>query len=324
MIASIGEALIDFIYLEEGHDALYKPAPGGSPYNTSMAIARLGIPAAFLSPISTDMFGKMLLDHIKASGVNTDTVISSPNPTTLAFAKIVNKAAEYAFFSNGSADRSVTAKELKKSVAKLPEAPDCYQIGSISLLQEPGASEIISFIKKRPEGSIVSFDPNIRASLVEDRRAYLDHIEMLFEEAAIVKISDEDLAWIFPEVSMEEAAEQILSYGPAVCVVTAGKEGVYWFSNSVNEYLVARDIEITDTIGAGDTFHAGLLSYFHTAGKLSREKLEEITRDEALTALKFASMAAEINCTRQGANPPTWKEQAAEMSAVYQIDIDSL
>jgi fructokinase len=324
MIVSIGEALIDFIYQETETAAVYQPVPGGSPFNTAIAMARLDVPTAFLSSISTDMFGKMLTRHLENNRVDLTAVIESENPTTLAFAKIVNGAAEYAFFSNGSADRSITAEAMAEVVSLLPASPICYQIGSISLLLEPGASEIFSFIKNRPEGILVSFDPNIRPSLVTNRDAYLARLAELFKESDVVKISDEDLVWIFPGKSIDEAAAAIISYGAAVCVVTAGKKGVYWFSENTRHYLAARDITITDTIGAGDTFHAGLLAFLYWSRNLSKDRLKALSLSDADTALKYASMAAEINCTHKGADPPKTEELAREMKEVYQIDISSL
>jgi len=317
LIVTLGEALIDFIYVDEDSNQMYKPIPGGSPMNTSIALSRLNVPSAFISGISTDMFGEMLSKHLLGNGVDISTVISKENPTTLAFAKIVSGIAEYAFFANDSADRSITESEIQTAIDKLPEHPSCFQIGSISLLLEPGATAIYSIISNRQPNIPVSFDPNIRASLVKDRESFLTRLEDLFRHSDVVKISDEDINWIFPELSLEAAAAAILQFGVSVCVVTAGKNGVYWFSQNVKEYLAARDISIIDTIGAGDTFHAGLLAYLFLSGNLSQEKLKNINSETAVNALKYASMAAEINCCRQGANPPSASELKKELKVTY-------
>jgi len=317
MIVTLGEALIDFIYVDEGSNQMYKPVPGGSPMNTSIALSRLDVPSAFISGISTDMFGEMLSKHLLENGVNISAAVMKDNPTTLAFAKIINGIAEYAFFSNNSADRSIVGSEIQTAIDKLPASPTCFQIGSISLLLEPGATAIYSIISNREPDIPVSFDPNIRASLVKDRESYLTRLKDLFRHSDIVKISDEDIKWIFPELSLKSAAAVIMQYGVSVCVVTAGKNGVYWFSKNVKEYLAAREISIIDTIGAGDTFHAGLLAFLYLSGNLSQEKLKNINQDTAVNALKYASMAAEINCCRQGANPPNAAELKKELHAVY-------
>ncbi|MCK5155950.1 MAG: carbohydrate kinase [Spirochaetales bacterium] len=324
MIITIGEALIDFIYIDEGSSQVYKPVPGGSPMNTAVALSRLDVPTAFISGISTDMFGKMLTKHLSGNGVDISAAIPKDNPTTLAFAKIVKGKAEYAFFANGSADRSITELEIASSIDKLSAEPSCFQIGSISLLMEPGASGIYNFIRTRNALVPVSFDPNIRPSLVEDGESYIERLEALFRLSDIVKISDEDLEWMFPDLSFESAAAEILKYGVSVCVVTAGKNGVHWFSHGIHEFLAARDITITDTIGAGDTFHAGLLAFFYWSGNLTREKLKSITPETAVTALKYASTAAEINCCRQGTNPPQAAELAKELADIFGIDILAL
>lgn len=317
MVVTLGEALIDFIYVDETSNQMYKPVPGGSPMNTAIALSRLEVPSAFISGISTDMFGDMLKKHLIENGVDIRAAVRKENPTTLAFAKIVNGIAEYAFFANESADRSITESEIQTAIDKLPVQPVCFQIGSISLLLEPGASAIYSIISSRKSNILVSFDPNIRASLVKDRKSYLARLEALFRQSDIVKISDEDISWIFPELPLESAAAAILQYGVSVCVVTAGKRGVHWFSKDIQEFLAARDISIIDTIGAGDTFHAGLLAYLFLTGNLSREKLRSITQATAENTLKYASMAAEINCGRQGANPPTAIELRQELKDVY-------
>ena len=317
MIVTLGEALIDFIYVDEDSNQLYKPVPGGSPMNTSIALSRLDVPSAFISGISTDMFGEMLSKHLLENGVDISAVVPKNNPTTLAFAKIVSGIAEYAFFANDSADRSITESEIQTAIDKLPTKPSCFQIGSISLLLEPGATAIYSIISNRKPNIPVSFDPNSRASLVTDRDSYLRRLEALFRQSDIVKISDEDIKWIFPELSLEAAADAILQFGVSVCVVTAGKKGVYWFSQKIQEYLPAREISIIDTIGAGDTFHAGLLAYLYLSGNLSQEKLKNINQNSAVDALKYASMAAEINCCRQGANPPTASELEKELKDTY-------
>jgi fructokinase len=313
MIVSIGEALIDFIYQQEGDLPLFRPVPGGSPMNTSIALSRLAVPAAFLGCVSADLFGDMLREHLKTNGVVLTGVIPSNNPTTLAFAKIVGKAAEYAFFSNGSADRSITAAAMERAAASLPEAPKCWQIGSISLLLEPGASEIETFIERTAETAVISFDPNIRAGLVEDEHPYRMRLQRLFTLSDIVKISDEDLEWVFPGTPLEEAAQNILESGPSVCVVTAGKKGAHLFSTGLHRFLEAREIKVTDTIGAGDTFHAGLLAYFHDAGLLEKKALSRLGREDADSALRYAAAAAEITCSRAGADPPTKDELALEL-----------
>ncbi len=313
MIISLGEALIDFIYSDKEGTPSFVPAPGGSPYNTAIALRRLDIPAGFISKLSTDLFGTMLVDHLSKNHVDTSMLHRSNGPTTLAFAKIVNHKAEYAFYTNGSSDRSITADEISSSLCKLPSPPLCIQIGSISLALEPGAREIHDFIITRDSSITASFDPNIRPSMVGDRDAYISRLESLFSSVNIVKISDEDLAWIYPPGDIDEGAKKILSLGAQACVVTHGIKGSYWFSTKVKTFAPTNPIKVVDTIGAGDTFHAGLLAYLYRESLLAKEQIGGITEAQAHNALRFATHAAEGTCQRQGADPPTIDEVLKRM-----------
>lgn len=305
MIISIGEALIDFIYADKNGTPSFVPSPGGSPFNTSIALRRLDVPAVFISKLSRDLFGTMLVNHLENNHVNTSALLRSDAPTTLAFAKIVNHKAEYAFYTNGSADRSITEKEISSAVSSLAEKPACIQIGSISLALEPGAEGIHDFIIQRDPSVAASFDPNIRPSMVADRNRYMARLESLFSSVDIVKISDEDLAWIYPDEGIKKGAEAILSLGAKACVVTHGIEGSYWFSSQTEAFAPTNPIQVVDTIGAGDTFHAGLLAYLYREGLLGPSDIGQVTKEHAQRALTFATHAAEGTCQKQGADPPS-------------------
>ena len=313
MIVSLGEALIDFIYNESGGKSSFTPAPGGSPFNTAIAIRRLAVPTVYVSKLSTDLFGNMLVAHLEDNEVDTSALLRSSRPTTLAFAKIVNHKAEYAFYTNGSADRSITASEISKAIHSLPAPPECIQIGSISLALEPGAQAIHDIILARDQRIMVSFDPNIRPSMVDDRGVYLKRLEDLFTSVNIVKISDEDLEWIYPELDLDDAARLILSKGPQACVVTHGIKGSYWFGEGFKAFAPTNPITVVDTIGAGDTFHAGLLAYLYRESLLTRPGLSGISERQAELALTFATHAAEGTCKKQGADPPRIDEVLALM-----------
>jgi len=304
MVISLGEALIDLIYRDTDGTPSFVPAPGGSPFNTSIALNRLGVPAAYLGKLSSDLFGTMLLEHLEKNQVEIRTVIRSDKPTTLAFAKIDSGKAEYAFYTNGSADRSITGKEIDTALHRLSSRPECLQIGSISLALEPGAEEIHKYVMERDREILASFDPNVRPSMIGNRDAYLVRLEELFSSVDIVKISDEDLSWIYPELTLSQGAYKILRQGASVCVVTEGSSGSWWFSEHTEAWASTHPVEVKDTIGAGDTFHAGLLAYLHREGFLSRRKLAEITKADAERALRFATHAAEGTCRRRGADPP--------------------
>jgi len=311
MIISLGEALIDFIYSEEQGKPVFKPVPGGSPYNTAVALTRLEVHTAFASKLSRDMFGNMLLENLIENKVDTSAVLRSDNPSTLAFARIKEGKAEYAFYTNGSSDRSITVQEINQGVSVLKQQPVCIQIGSFSLALEPCSSAILEYIQQNKENSCISIDPNIRPSLVSDKQSYIQRLYTLFGLADIVKISDEDIAWIFsPPISndIQKAAETILSYGASTCVVTEGIKGSHWFSKGTKAFAPTHPVTVTDTIGAGDTFHAGLLAYLFREGLLDKKQIPHIDTSKAERALAFATHAAECTCQREGADPPALQE----------------
>lgn len=313
MIVSMGESLIDFIYTESEDTPVFIPAPGGSPFNTAIALSRLEIPTAFLGKVSRDMFGTTLMNHLEANDVITRTVIRSESPTTLAFAKIVNHKAEYAFYTNGSADRSLSVDDISQGLASLDTPPQCIQIGSISLFLEPGAEAIYSSVTSRDPGIVVSCDPNIRTDLIDDPEAFRQRLFDLFPSVTIVKTSDEDLSWIFPGYDISEGAQSILDMGTEVCVVTQGVKGSHWFSRGIKAFAPTHPISVVDTIGAGDTFHAGLLAYLYRKGLLSIQGLSEVSEDEARSAITFATHAAEGTCRKKGADPPRLPEVLTAM-----------
>jgi len=254
----------------------------------------------------------MIIDHISHNSVETSTIIIDKAPTTLGFAKITQGIANYAFYTNGSSDRSITLEEIKESVSSITQAIDCIQIGSISLALAPGADAITDFVLQRNNNCILSFDPNIRADLIEEREPFIMRMIKLFSSADIVKISDEDLEWIFPEIeSLQAGAEKILALGATACIITNGKNGSFWYSKDITIQEPIFDIPLVDTIGAGDTFHGGLLAYLHHNNLLNPQALKQISENQAREALTFATKAAAINCSRQGANPPTLKELLA-------------
>ncbi|MDR0600067.1 MAG: carbohydrate kinase [Treponema sp.] len=323
MIIACGEALIDMVPEKngEGRD-LYAPCPGGSPFNTAIAIGRLlgvenGRPrTAFLSRLSRDFFGEDLVRHLKQNGVSTELVTRSGETTTLAFVKL--KAGEepaYLFYTTGAADRSLLPEDIP---AALPPEADCVLFGSISMTMEPSASSIENFILResgRRDGPVISHDPNARPMMIPDREAYVRRFEGWVRSSSIVKISAADFDFIYPGLGLDRAVEKLLGMGPVVAAVTLGadgamavfkREGVY---RRVTAPVV--DLPVVDTIGAGDTFHGAFLAWLEEAGLMSRRALAALGEGELREALIFANKAASIVCSRRGANPPTLAEVKA-------------
>lgn len=308
MIIACGEALIDFIPQGEGKPS-YLPRPGGSPFNLAVASARLGAPTGFLGRISRDFFGDMLMDRLAAEGVDTAFIRRSRRLSTLAFVKIApGEEPRYAFYTENSADRSLRIEHIPET---LPDSVECLAFGSISLLLEPGASTITSLIRREAGSRAISFDPNVRPMLVHDKTSYTRRLERLAESAGIVKVSAADLQWLYPERSPEASAREWLERCGGIVVLTRGPLGAVLGAPGFRVEVSGRRVEVKDTIGAGDTFHAALLVRLRRLGRLNPRCAVELTEDEARDALSFAVKAAALNCARVGADPPL----AAEMDS---------
>jgi len=309
MIVHTGEALIDFIpvTMESGETA-FLPAPGGSPYNTSIATARLGVPAAFLGRISRDFFGDQLVAVLKENNVDTAMVIRSDEPSTLAF---VSKSAEgevrYAFFANAAADRGLVPDDIPA----LPKELAALQFGSISLIPDPVGRTLISFMERMRDKVVVSFDPNIRDSLIEDHEGYRHRIRRAIAASTIVKTSDEDLRWMIGETDPAVAAQSLLDQGPLMVVVTEGSRGASVFTRSSRATVTARPTTVSDTVGAGDSFHAAVLAWLYHAQALSRERISTLIKGDLDKMLHFAGTVAAHTCSRavreQGPTRRIWR-----------------
>ena len=304
MIVSLGEALIDFI---SQADLEFKGFPGGSPYNTAVAVSRLGVSCQYLGRVSRDMFGEQLLDYLRKNGVGTDIALRSDDPTTLSFvSKQPDGQARYAFFSNGAADRNWPADEIDSIT--LPGETRIIHFGSISLSQESCGSTIENFLLKKGKQYLLSFDPNIRPSLVQDRNIYMNRFLNLCKVSTLIKLSDEDLEWLYPGIPVEEALETLLDSGIALIALTEGKKGARLITKSESIRSPLYDLPVADTIGAGDTFHGAILAYFHEKGWFDKTTIARLSREELEKLGEYANKAAGINCSRSGANPPTKEE----------------
>lgn len=309
MIVSCGEALIDFVPIVGADGAPgYRPCPGGSPFNVAIAVSRLGAPAGFLGRISTDFFGDLLVRTLHANHVDTGLVVRQDQPSTLGFVSLDQDEPHYAFFSNGAADRSLVAEDLP---AALPDAVRCLQFGSISLMQEPAATTLEGLMRRERGRRLLALDPNVRPGLIPDRDAYRRRLEGWIAMADLVKVSRADLEWLYPGAGSEAVAARWRDSGPMLVVVTEGADGALAAGPAGLVRTRGRRIAVVDTVGAGDTFHGGLLSWLDRHRLLDRDALPGTTADQIAAALDFANRAAEITCGRQGNDPPTLGEMAA-------------
>ena len=303
MIVCCGEALIDFLPREGG---TYQPLNGGSIFNTAIALGRLGVATGFFSGLSTDFFGDSLKQGLKASGVDLKYVKVWDRPTTLAFVKFDGGHARYSFFDDNSASRMLVKKDLPKLAAKVT----ALHFGSISLIPEPGGATLEALMKRETKTRVLSLDPNIRPSLIKDRRSHLARLNRLIAMCDILKISDEDVKWMTGKTDLTGAARKWLKAGAKIVAITKGGEGVEAFTKRFAISLPAVKVKLADTVGAGDTFTAGLLAALARANRLTKPHLAAIGEEALREALSFAAQAAAITCSRPGADPPWARELA--------------
>ncbi len=301
MILSCGESLIDFVP-RDGENLLYAPCPGGSPYNFAIAAARLGIPAGFLGKISRDLFGDILFNRLVNEGVDTSFIQRSSHPSSLAFVSTESgKEPRYAFYTENSADRNLSLPDIPRFLA---DNVHCLEFGSISLLLEPQASTIKSLVHRERGKRALSYDPNIRPAMVGRRETFIAEVEKLARISTIVKVSSADLEWLYPNRRPLDSALAWLSRTSGIVVMTRGKDGAILLSPNFRVETPEYRVIVKDSIGAGDTFHAALLSRLHQLHFLSAQTASILTKEIAQEVLNFAVKASSISCTRQGADPP--------------------
>ena len=307
MILCCGEALIDMIPTPTiaGPDG-FVPHSGGAVFNTSIALGRLGVRTGMLTGLSSDMFGRQLIESLKASHVDTSHVILSDRPTTLAFVRLADGHATYCFFDENSAGRMIEADELPTL------SPDVSTLffGGISLACEPAADAYAALLERESAERVVMIDPNIRPRFIKDIVHYRTRLDRMITRADIVKVSDEDLNWLLPApLPLREKVAKLMETGPSVLILTRGGEGASGFLADGSEVQVpAQRVEITDTVGAGDTFNAGFLAKLSELGGLTRTHLATLSPDTLQHAMEHGAIAAAVTVSRAGANPP-WSEE---------------
>jgi fructokinase len=307
MILVSGEALIDlFIGTATTTGFSAEAVAGGSPFNVAIGLGRLGRPAAFLSTLSEDAFGAFLAETLAASGVSSSYIQRLPNVTTLSVvATSPSGQPQYSFYAPNSADRALTPEALP---AELPADVNAIAAGSYALGVEPIASAIETLLRREAGSRVISLDPNVRPRVVGDLTAYRARFERLLAHADIVKASDEDVELLYGTHDLASAARTWLQRGPKLVIITRGEKGpLAAFGDTIKE-RPAPTIDVVDTVGAGDTFHAGLLAWLDANDLLTPQGVAGLSEAQVTTALDFAAAAAAIVCTRRGANPPSWDE----------------
>lgn len=301
MILSCGEALIDMLprKSEAGEDA-FAPYAGGAVFNTAIALGRLGAPSGFFSGLSSDLFGQMLDKALTDAKVNAGHAVISNRPTTLAFVRLVGGQATYAFYDENTAGRMLTPDVLPP----LPDDIDAMFFGGICLMVEPSGSAYEALMTREAASRVTMLDPNIRPSFIKDPDAYRARIDRMVALADIVKLSDEDLHWLMGDGDISALGQELLSKGPKVVCITEGARGARGITAGGEVFAAATPVEVSDTVGAGDTFNAGVLAALHRAGALSKDAIASLDERTLTEALTLGVRAAAVTVSRAGANPP--------------------
>jgi fructokinase len=289
MFVVVGEALVDLVGQRGGRT--FEARPGGSPANVALSLARLGAPVNLITRLGRDAFGKMIIRHLEASGVVVDVGPHPPDATSLAIATLAAGVASYDF-------------RIDWDVDSLPPLP---------------VEAVIDLVRReRERGRVtVSYDPNVRPLLLGERARARAGVEEVVALSDVVKVSDEDLRWLYPDDADEVIARRWLTSGPSLVVVTRGRDGVFATTPSLDLRREAVPIELVDTVGAGDSFTSGLLNGLSRAeliGGERREALRNVDEATLISILDEATVVAGITCSRPGADPPTRDEVNAVLA----------
>jgi fructokinase len=305
MILCCGEALIDMLPRETAAgEAAFAPYAGGAVFNSAIALGRLGASVEFFTGLSSDLFGDVLRASLAESNVGVRYSNVSARPTTLAFVKLTNGQARYVFYDEGTAGRMLTEADLPALGANV----DAMLFGAISLIPEPCGSTYEALMAREHATRVIMLDPNIRPGFIPDAAAHRARMMRMVAMADIVKLSDEDLAWFGESGSVEEIARRWLGLGPKLILLTRGGDGATGYTSRHTVHVPTQRVEVVDTVGAGDTFNAGVLASLHEAGLLTKAAVSDLSSGQVEAAISLGVRAAAITVSRAGANPP-WRRE---------------
>ena len=310
MILISGEALIDLIP-DPIKASAYDAVLGGSPYNVAIGLGRLGARTAFVSRISADGNGEALAASLAQNGVDLSYVVRDARPTTLAFVMrgTAKTGSRYSFYLDATAFDGPWPFP-----AEWPKSARHLHIGSIAAVDpRHGPSVVAALTAVRPHATI-SFDPNIRPLVTPDRDSVTHLVERQASLAHLVKASQEDLEWLYPDRGIENSLAVWAKSGPRFCVATLGERGALAMLGKERVEVPAPRVEVVDTVGAGDSFMSALLSAMDRVQALGAGTPTP-SRSELEGWLRFAAAASAITCTRKGSDPPTRKEVEAALTA---------
>ena len=301
MILCCGEALIDMLPRDTTlGEKGFAPYAGGAIFNTAIALGRLGIPTGFFTGIADDMMGEILRDTLSASKVDFSYCAITPRPSTIAFVKLVNGQATYAFYDEGTAGRMITEADLPT----LGDDCEALHFGAISLIPNPCGGTYEALMKREYQRRVISLDPNIRPGFIKDKTAHMGRISRMAAMSDILKFSDEDLEWFGIAGNHDELATHWLNQGAKLVVITKGAEGATGYTKSLKVSVPSERVTVVDTVGAGDTFDAGILASLKMNNLLTKAQVASLNEKALQDVLALGAKAAAVTVSRAGANPP--------------------
>jgi fructokinase len=296
VITVIGEALVDVIVDMDGE---VTSVVGGAPLNTARTIARLGIPATFLGGVSTDSFGRRILRLLESDGVSLGLGTQVPEPTTLAIAQIdEGGAATYRFLMDGTSAAAVTPE-----MALVHMAAGCraIHVGTLGLVLQPLADASMAVIAHAGADQLVMVDPNCRPSVMTTSPVFRGALAAVLDRADLVKVSGDDLEFLYPGEATLAAAVRLQAETGAVVLFTDGANAVHVIAPGTDVVLEVPRVPVVDTVGAGDSFSGGFLAFWMHSG-FGRAEASDIGK--VVDAARFGIAVAGITCQRPGADPP--------------------
>ncbi|MDR7159932.1 carbohydrate kinase [Arthrobacter sp. BE255] len=299
-ITVIGESLVDIIEDPRQGNTAPETHPGGSPLNVAVGCARLGLQTKLVTHFAEDPYGQLIATHLEGNGV--ETIVGGSHPTSTAVATLDDTgAARYTFGISWDINAA--------SIPALAAAESSMHVhtGSIATVLPPGSKSVMGLIEGAKHQATISFDPNCRPAISPDKAAARKQAEDFVASSDIVKASDEDLRWLYPDRTLEDSMNAWLALGPALVALTRGASGPVLLNRSGRVSIPGETVTVADTVGAGDSFMAALISglmQLDALGAAARKRLQALTQDQLHALARYANTAAGITCSRPGANPP--------------------
>lgn len=310
MFLVCGEALFDFFSQPDSEGQLnklgFQAIAGGSPFNVAVGLRRLGVEAGFFAGLSTDYLGRRLRSVLDKEGVRPDYLVDFEAPTTLAMVAVgADGSPHYSFRGEGCADRQLRLEHLPELDAQVRG----IHVGSFSLVVQPIADTLLAFVVRESGKRLITLDPNVRLNPAPDINRWRDQISAFADHAHIIKVSDEDLILLYPDKDPHIIAQSWLSKRCQLVILTRGTQGATVFTRQHGSWSVpAQQVVTADTVGAGDTFQAALITFLSERQLDDPLSLPTLRRDTVDEMLRFAVRAAALTCTKVGPDLP-YREQ---------------